>query len=96
MSTDPEPKRQEAPASRARTRRAAARGVAPTGRPAQTAVDRLGARPAQPPAPQPDLADDRPGREPGELVLAMSPRQIIGGFALIAALILMLRRRRRG
>lgn len=46
-------------------------------------------------APRPDRADDRPGREPGELVVAMSPRQIIGGFALLAGLILMLRRRRR-
>lgn len=45
-------------------------------------------------APRPDHADDRAGREPGELVLAMSPRQIIGGFALLAGLILLLRRRR--
>ncbi|HLE43339.1 MAG TPA: hypothetical protein VJB36_04930 [Methylomirabilota bacterium] len=42
-----------------------------------------------------DRAGDRAGREPGELVLAMSPRQIIGGFALLAGLILMLRRRTR-
>ena len=40
-------------------------------------------------------AADRAGQEPGELVLAMSPRQIIGGFALLAGLILMLRRRTR-
>jgi|GEM_PF-4896740 len=46
-------------------------------------------------APRPDRVDDRPGREPGELVVAMSPRQIIGGFALLAGLIIMLRRRRR-
>ncbi len=38
---------------------------------------------------------DRAGQEPGELVLSMSPRQIIGGFALLAGLILMLRRRAR-
>lgn len=42
-----------------------------------------------------DRADDRPGREPGELLVAMSPRQIIGGFALLAGLIIMLRRRGR-
>ena len=42
-----------------------------------------------------DRAEDRAGQEPGELVLAMSPRQIIGGFALLAGLILMLRRRTR-
>jgi len=39
--------------------------------------------------------DDRDGREPGDLVAALSPRQIIGGFALLAGLILMLRRSRR-
>jgi hypothetical protein len=37
----------------------------------------------------------RAGREPGELVMALSPRQIIGGFALLAGLILLLRRRGR-
>ncbi len=42
-----------------------------------------------------ERAEDRAGQEPGELVLAMSPRQIIGGFALLAGLILMLRRRMR-
>ncbi len=39
--------------------------------------------------------DDRFGRDHGDLAVAMSPRQIIGGFALLAGLILMLRRRRR-
>jgi hypothetical protein len=39
--------------------------------------------------------DVRAGREPGDLTLAMSPRQIIGGFVLLAGLIAMLRRRRR-
>jgi len=38
---------------------------------------------------------DRAGREPGELVVALSPRQIIGGFALLAGLIIWLRRRGR-
>ena len=40
--------------------------------------------------------DERAGREPGELVVALSPRQIIGGFALLAGLIIWLRRRGRG
>ncbi len=35
------------------------------------------------------------GRDSGDLLVAMSPRQIIGGFAVLAGLILMLRRRRR-
>ena len=42
-----------------------------------------------------DAAVDRAGREPGDLVIGMSPRQIIGGFALLAGLIIMLRRRGR-
>ena len=57
---------------------------------------------AQEPAPaaEPTVTDDdrtadRPGREPGDLLVAMSPRQIIGGFAVLAGLIVMLRRRRR-
>jgi hypothetical protein len=37
----------------------------------------------------------RAGREPGELVTGLSPRQIIGGFALLAGLIIWLRRRGR-
>ena len=59
--------------------------------------------PVPPAEPQPDREagrpqawpDDRAGREPGDLVAGLSPRQIIGGFALLAGLILMLRRRRR-
>ncbi|MES2210823.1 MAG: hypothetical protein V4515_11660 [Chloroflexota bacterium] len=42
-----------------------------------------------------DRLEDRPGREPGEMVVALSPRQIMGGFAVLAGLIIMLRRRRR-
>ncbi len=42
-----------------------------------------------------DRAADRPGREPGELIVSLSPRQIIGGFAVLAGLILWLRRRSR-
>ncbi len=55
--------------------------------------------PAPPPVPpsasDTDRVADRAGREPGELVVALSPRQIIGGFALLAGLIIMLRRRGR-
>ena len=43
-----------------------------------------------------DHDSERPGREPGDMIVALSPRQILGGFALIAGLILMLRRRGRG
>ena len=39
--------------------------------------------------------DDRSGRESGDLLVAMSPRQIIGGFAVLAGIIVMLRHRRR-
>lgn len=35
------------------------------------------------------------GRDSGDLLVAMSPRQIIGGFAVLAGLIVMLRRRRK-
>ena len=54
-------------------------------------------RPASVPGgrPSPDRADDRAGREPGELVTGLSPRQIIGGFALVAGLLIWLRRRGR-
>lgn len=38
---------------------------------------------------------DRAGREPGELMVGLSPRQIIGGFALLAGLVIWLRRRGR-
>ena len=39
--------------------------------------------------------DAEHGRETGELGMALSPRQIIGGFALLAGLIILLRRRGR-
>jgi hypothetical protein len=56
--------------------------------------------PRTPPAAADDPAaaerlEDRPGREPGELVMALSPRQIIGGFALLAGLLIWLRHRGR-
>ena len=38
---------------------------------------------------------DRAGRESGELLVALSPRQIIGGFAFLAGLIVWLLRRGR-
>jgi hypothetical protein len=46
-------------------------------------------------APSADATEpERAGQEPGELVIALSPRQILGGFALLAALVLLLRRGR--
>jgi hypothetical protein len=42
-----------------------------------------------------DPAADRAGREPGELLTGLSPRQIIGGFTLVAGVILWLARRSR-
>ena len=42
-------------------------------------------------------ADREPaGRDSGDLLVAMSPRQILGGFALLAGLLIMLKRRGRG
>ncbi|TAK02636.1 MAG: hypothetical protein EPO36_01380 [Chloroflexota bacterium] len=53
--------------------------------------------PDEPERPEdPGRLEDRAGREPGELVTGLSPRQIIGGFALLAGLIIWLRRRGRG
>jgi hypothetical protein len=42
-----------------------------------------------------DRAADRAGREPGELVVTLSPRQVVGGFAVVAGLIVWLLRRAR-
>jgi hypothetical protein len=39
--------------------------------------------------------EDRAGQGPGDLVTGLSPRQVVGGFAVVAALILWLFRRRR-
>ena len=66
--------------------------------PAASAEPAVSSTPPVPSAlvePPEEEATNRVGREPGDLALAMSPRQIIGGFALLAGLILMLRRRRR-
>ena len=42
-------------------------------------------------------AVDRVGKEPGELNVTLSPRQIVGGFAVVAGLIVwLIRRARRG
>ena len=46
-------------------------------------------------ASDPDRHDERAGQEPGDLTLALSPRQILGGFALLAAAVVLLRRRGR-
>jgi len=51
--------------------------------------------PARPAGEGSDRSADRAGREPGELMVTLSPRQIIGGFAFLAGLILMVRRRGR-
>jgi len=43
----------------------------------------------------PDRRADRAGQEPGDLGLALTPSQIFGGFALLAAAVVLLRRRAR-
>ena len=60
-------------------------------------------RPPAPPPAENDLDDlDERDDDPVEndeklgLEIAFTPRQILGGFALLAALILLLRRRKRG
>jgi hypothetical protein len=63
-----------------------------TDRTADRAADPAADRAADPAA---DRATDRAGREPGELVIALSPGQIIGGFAFVAGLILWFIRRAR-
>ncbi len=53
-------------------------------------------RPVAEGEPEPAGRDLEPaGREPGELIVALSPRQIVGGFALLAGLLLVVRRRAR-
>ena len=58
--------------------------------------DRPATPPERPAAPSPVPGDERPEPEdaPPELTLALSPRQVLGGFALIAGLIFLLLRRR--
>ncbi|HEV2005185.1 MAG TPA: hypothetical protein VGQ85_01105 [Candidatus Limnocylindrales bacterium] len=48
----------------------------------------------QPPYPSwdPERFGDLPGREPGDLIPSLSPRQVLGGFVLLAAAVVVLRR----
>jgi hypothetical protein len=60
-----------------------------------------GARPATPGtaavSDEPPLPDEPPRPEEREIAVAFTPRQIMGGFALLAALLVLLgRRSRRG
>lgn len=43
-----------------------------------------------------DRRSERVAQDPGDLIPALSTRQIVGGFALLAALVMLLRRRNRG
>jgi hypothetical protein len=43
----------------------------------------------------PDRRADRAGQEPGDLGIALTPSLIFGGFALLAAMVVLLRRRNR-
>jgi hypothetical protein len=53
-----------------------------------------GARPGQTASAQTDrFGADRP--DPSDMAIAFTPRQILGGFALLAALVMLLRRRNR-
>jgi hypothetical protein len=44
------------------------------------------------PAWDPERFGDLPTREPGELIPSLSPRQVLGGFVLLAAAVVVLRR----
>jgi hypothetical protein len=48
----------------------------------------------QPPIPawDPERFGDLPDREPGDLIPSLSPRQVLGGFVLLAAAVVVLRR----
>jgi hypothetical protein len=43
-----------------------------------------------------DRRADRAGQQPGDLGIALTPSQIFGGFALLAAIVVLLRRRNHG
>jgi hypothetical protein len=43
-----------------------------------------------------DRRAERAGQDPGDVIPVLSTRQIVGGFALLAALVMLLRRRNRG
>ena len=49
--------------------------------------------PAEPAAPAADAPRHAP--DPTELSITFTPRQILGGFALLAGLVMLLRRKRR-
>lgn len=53
-------------------------------------------RPDPEPAPIPEWDPERfgdlPDREPGDLIPSLSPRQVLGGFVLLAAAVVVLRR----
>jgi hypothetical protein len=53
------------------------------------------AAPPEGAAADPNRFGDRAGQEPGDLTLSLTPRQILGGFALVAAAVVLLRRRGR-
>jgi hypothetical protein len=42
-----------------------------------------------------DRRAERAGQDPGDVIPVLSTRQIVGGFALLAALVMLLRRRNR-
>jgi hypothetical protein len=43
-----------------------------------------------------DRRSERAAQDPGDLIPALSARQIVGGVALLAAIVMLLRRRNRG
>ena len=48
----------------------------------------------EPPTPEcdPERFGDLPAPEPGDLIPSLSPRQVLGGFVLLAAAVVVLRR----
>jgi hypothetical protein len=48
--------------------------------------------PEPPPPWDPERFGDLPAREPGDLIPSLSPRQVLGGFVLLAAAVVVLRR----
>ena len=67
-------------------------GVAP---PADSVATAKTAASAPAAASEPSRASDAESDAPKEMILALSPKQIIGGFALLAGLIILARRRGR-
>jgi hypothetical protein len=50
------------------------------------------AEPAPSPEWDPERFGDLPAPEPGDLIPSLSPRQVLGGFVLLAAAVVVLRR----